>query len=155
MTTEEEIETAATHGPAYAKPLPLLDGLAAEFYGWCRRHELRFQRCASCGTWRHVPRLLCPECASPNFEWARSSGRGRVFTWTVAARAMHRAFQQDVPYAPVVIEMEEGVRMVSALIDCPPEELEIDMPVEVVFEDVTPEVALPKFRRASGGRQRS
>lgn len=155
MTTEEEIETAETHDPAYAKPLPLLEGPAAAFYSWCRKHELRFQRCASCGTWRHVPRLLCPECASPAFEWERSSGRGRLFTWTVAARALHRAFQQDAPYAPVVVEMEEGVRMVSALIDCPPEELEIGMPVEVVFEDVTPDVTLPKFRRARRERQRS
>jgi hypothetical protein len=55
------------------------------------------------------------------------------------------------PYAPVVIEMEEGVRILSEVVDCPPDELEIDMPVGVVFEDVTEEVTLPKFRRIASG----
>ena len=128
--------------------LPALEGLAGDFYAWCRRHELRFQRCSACNAWRHVPRELCPQCGSPDWEWAASSGRGTVFTWTVVARAMHPAFQEDAPYAAVVIEMEEGVRLVSRVIDCPPEELAIGMAVEVVFDDVTPEVTLPKFRRS-------
>jgi uncharacterized OB-fold protein len=132
---------------AYAKPLPLLEGLAGEFYGWCKQRELRFQRCSSCDTWRHVPRAMCAQCGSFEWEWALSSGRGTLFTWTVAARAMHPAFQDDTPYAAVVIEMDEGVRVVSRVIDCPPDDLEIGMPVEVVFEDVTPEITLPVFRR--------
>lgn len=132
----------------YPKPLPLMQGLTKEFYEWCKKHELRFQRCSDCGAWRHVPREMCAECGSMRWEWAKSSGRGKVFTWTVVARAMHPAFMEDVPYAPVVVEMEEGVRLVSWVVDCPPEELEMGMPVEVVFDDVTPEVTLPKFRRA-------
>ena len=95
-----------------------------------------------------MPREICARCGSFAWTWTRSSGRGRVFTWTVAARAMHPAFAADAPYAPVVVEMEEGVRVVSQMVDCPPDELAIDMPVEVVFEAVTPEVTLPKFRRA-------
>jgi len=130
------------------RPLPTLAGLAGEFYGWCRRHELRFQRCAACGTWRHVPRELCAACGSWDWEWARSSGRGTVFTWTVAVRAMHPAFQDAVPYAPVVVEMEEGVRILSRVTDCPPDALEVGMPVTVAFDVVTPEVTLPTFRRA-------
>ena len=138
-----------THAEAgYAKPLPHLDGLTGQFYDWCRRRELRFQRCTRCQTWRHVPREMCAACGSWEWEWAQSSGRGRVFTWTLVARAMHPAFQHDTPYAAVVIEMEEGVRLVSHVIDCAPDELEIGMPVEVDFDDVTPEVTLPKFRRA-------
>ena len=131
----------------YTKPLPLMTGLTKEFYDWCQKRELRFQRCTKCGTWRHVPREMCPDCGSFEWEWAKSSGRGKVFTWTVAARPMHPAFL-DIPYAPVVVQMEEGVRLLSQVIDCPPDQLEMDMPVEVVFEDVTPEVTLPKFRRA-------
>ena len=129
-------------------PLPTLAGLAGEFYGWCKKHELRFQRCKSCATWRHVPRELCASCGSWEWEWARSSGRGTVFTWTVAARAMHPAFQDAVPYAPVVVEMEEGVRILSRVTDCPPDALAVGMPVSVAFDDVTPEVTLPTFRRA-------
>jgi len=124
-----------------------VEALAGEFYAWCGRRELRFQRCSQCRAWRHVPRELCPECGSWRWEWAKSSGRGTVFTWTVAARAMHPAFQEDAPYAAVVIEMDEGVRLVSQVVDCPPEELEIGMPVEVVFDEVAPEVTLPLFRR--------
>ncbi len=136
-------------GPqAYAKPLPALEGLTGEFYAWCRRHELRFQRCAACDAWRHVPRERCPACASAEWVWTPSSGRGAIFTWVVAARSMHPAFQADAPYAAVVIEMKEGVRLASQVVDCPPDELAIGLPVEVVFDDVTPDVTLPKFRRA-------
>ena len=135
-------------GTEYSWPLPAMQGLSKEFYDWCKQHELRFQRCSDCGTWRHVPREMCADCGSWRWEWTESSGRGQVFTWTVVARALHPAFKEDVPYAPVVIEMEEGVRLLSGVVDCPPEELEIGMAVEVVFEDVTPEITLPKFRRA-------
>jgi len=91
---------------------------------------------------------MCAGCGSMAWEWARSSGRGRVFTWTVTAVALHPAFKGATPYASVVVELEEGVRIVSQLIDCTPDELEIDMPVTVEFEAVTPEVTLPKFKRA-------
>ncbi len=128
--------------------LPTLQGFTQQFYDWCRQGELRFQRCDACGTWRHVPREICARCGSFASTWTRSSGRGRVFTWTVAVRAMHPAFAADAPYAPVVVEMDEGVRVVSLMVDCPPEDLRIDMPVAVVFEAVTPDVTLPKFRRA-------
>jgi len=133
---------------AYSKPLPALDGLTKEFYNWCRRGDLRFQRCSACQAWRHVPRPMCAACGSFEWTWQRSSGRGTVFSWTVAERPMHPAFQNDAPYAPVVIEMEEGVRLVSEMLDCSPDELEIGMPVELVFDHVTPEITLPKFRRA-------
>jgi uncharacterized OB-fold protein len=62
---------------------------------------------------------------------------------------MHPDFTEEVPYAPAIIEMEEGVRLVSWVVDCPPEELRSGMPVEVFFDDVTPEITLPKFRRAN------
>ena len=132
-----------------ARLLPQLEGLAGEFYGFCKDGELRFQRCRDCDRWRHVPREMCAACGSWRWEWARSSGRGRVFTWTVVERALHPAFEEACPYAPAVIEMEEGVRILSQVTDCPPEDLEIDLPVEVVFESVTEEVTLPKFRRAA------
>lgn len=135
----------------YDKPLPVLDGLAKEFYGWCKQRQLRFQRCTDCRVWRHVPRELCPECGSSNWEWTPSSGRGTVFTWTTIARALLPAFQPDAPYAPVVVEMEEGVRLLSSVVDCPSDQLRIGMPVEVTFDEVTPEVTLPKFRKAGLG----
>ncbi|MBP8926365.1 MAG: OB-fold domain-containing protein [Pseudomonadales bacterium] len=135
---------------AYDKPLPVLEGLSGEFYAWCRQGELRFQRCTDCGTFRHVPRELCAQCNSFAWEWARSSGRGAVYTWTVVQRALHPAFVDATPMAPVVVEMEEGVRLLGNMIDCAPQELAIGMSVEVEFEAVTPEVSLPRFRRRPG-----
>jgi uncharacterized OB-fold protein len=131
-----------------AKPLPDLEGFSKDFYGFCRRGELRFQRCSGCGAWRHVPREMCAACGCFEWEWAKSSGRGSVFTWTVVTRALHPAFADDVPFAPAVIELDEGVRLLSQVVDCPPAELEVGMPVEVTFDDATSEATLPRFRRA-------
>jgi uncharacterized OB-fold protein len=132
----------------YKLPLPPMRGPAADFYKFCKAHELRFQRCAECGTWRHIPRDVCAKCGSFKFEWARSSGKGKVFSWTVTAQPFLPQFAPMVPYAPVIIEMDEGVRMLSWLTDVKPEDLQLGMRVAVVFDDVTPEVTLPKFKRA-------
>ena len=134
----------------YNKPLPLMEGPAAQFYGFCKNNELRFQRCTQCGTWRHVPRDMCAECGSWKWEWAKSSGRGKLYTWTVVTLPMHPAFADEVPYAVCLIELEEGPRIVSRIVDVAPQDLKDEMPVEVFFEPVTPEVTLPKFRRAHG-----
>ena len=132
----------------YKRPLPRRRGMAGEFYDYCKKHELRFQHCTNCGTWRHVPRDMCAKCGSFAWEWANSSGKGKLFSWTTAMQPMLPQFADLVPYSPVVIEMDEGVRLVSWLTNVPPEELRLGLPVEVVFDDVTPEVTLPKFRKA-------
>ena len=134
---------------AYKRPLPRRRGMAGEFYGYCKNHELRFQRCTNCGTWRHVPRDMCAKCGSFAWEWAKSAGKGKVFSWTTAMQPMLPQFADLVPYSPVIIEMDEGVRLVTWLTDVPPEELRLGLPVEVVFDDVTPEVTLPKFKKSS------
>lgn len=136
-------------GLEYDKPLPELEGFAKEFYGFCREGELRFQRCLDCRVWRHVPRELCAHCASWSWEWALSKGRGTIFTWTVVERALHPAFDDAVPYAPTVVELEEGVRLLSTIVDVEPADLEIGMAVEVVFDPVTPEISLPRFKRVA------
>jgi uncharacterized OB-fold protein len=128
--------------------LPHAAGRAAEFYDFCRRHELRFQRCTGCGAWRHVPRDMCAKCGSFEWEWARSSGKGKLFSWTTAIQPMMPQFKDLVPYSPAIVELEEGVRIVSWLTDVKPDELTLGMPLEVTFDDVTPNVTLPKFRRA-------
>lgn len=134
---------------AYQQPLPALEGLSKEFYAWCRQGELRFQSCSQCGCLRHVPREICPHCSSMKSEWVRSQGRGAIYTWTEVVRPLHPAFTDIAPYAPVVVEMTEGVRMLSCVLDCPPAELRIGMPVEVEFVQVTDEVTLPFFHRVS------
>ena len=133
----------------YNKPLPRRDDVNGEFYDHCRNHELRFQRCGDCGSWRHMPRESCRNCGSLEWSWERSSGKGTIYTWTVIHRALHPGFNNELPYAAVVIELDEGVRLVSHVVDVPVEALEVGVPVEVFFEDVTDEVTLPKFRLAS------
>lgn len=130
----------------YKKPLPKRRGVAGQFYDFCKKHELRFQRCTSCQTWRHVPRDMCAKCGSFDWEWAKSSGKGKVYSWTTAEQVMLPQFASDVPYNASIIELEEGVRMVSWVIGIPNDDLRLDLPVEVFFDDVTPEVTLPKFR---------
>ncbi len=133
----------------YTKPLPSLHGLAGEFYGWCAKGELRFQRCGACGRFRHVPREICAQCGSFEWTWERSGGRGKVFTWTEVVRALHPAFGGEAPYAPVIVEMDEGVRMLSRVLDCPADALAIGMPVEVSFVAVNESLSLPFFRRCA------
>ncbi len=135
-------------GGKYQLPLPARMGLAAEFYRYCKAHELRFQRCTDCGAWRHLPRPMCPECGSFNYQWARASGRGKVYSWITVVQPMLPAFNDAVPYIVPLVDMEEGVRMVAMLEGVAPEAMHIGMAVEVYFEDATPEITLPRFRKA-------
>jgi uncharacterized OB-fold protein len=129
---------------AVPHPVPSLD--SAPFWEWCRRHELRLQRCLACGAWRFHPRPRCPRCRSADHEWARASGRGRVHTFTICHPPVLPAFADRVPYNAVVVRLDEGPFMVSNLVECANEEIEVEMPVEVVFVDVDDELALPQFR---------
>ncbi|MBK7978038.1 MAG: OB-fold domain-containing protein [Deltaproteobacteria bacterium] len=135
---------------ATPQPLPQLTGFSKDFYGFCKQRELRFQRCKTCGEWRHVPREMCTGCGSFEWEWAQSAGRGTVFTWCVVERALHPGWVAAQPYAVVVVELDEEVRLVTQVNDVSPAELEMGMAVEVVFDDVTPDITLPHFRRRSG-----
>ncbi len=125
--------------------LPNADGLNGEFYAHCAAGELRFQRCTACAAWRHPPRARCAACGSDAWEWALASGRGRVYSWTVTHRPVDPAFADEVPYAILVVEMEEGPRLVGNLRGLAPSELRLDLPVEVEFEPVNEEIALISF----------
>ncbi len=131
--------------PTPAKPVPSPEGLNADWYAWCGRGELRFQRCAGCGRWRHPPRYVCAGCGSGDWSWERSAGEGTVFTWTVTHQALHPAFADDVPYAVVVVELAEGVRVVSGLRGVDPVELRLGLAVAVEFERRTEDITLPVF----------
>lgn len=126
--------------------LPVLYGYTKEFYDWCQQHELRFQRCRQCGTWRHPPRPMCNSCHSLQWEWAATQGKGKVYCWTTVYQALDPAFAQAVPYAAVVVELDEGPRLTTWVTGISPDDLHIGMPVELWFDSVSSEVTLPKFR---------
>ena len=133
----------------YNKPLPQANPQTEEFWEGCKRHELLIQRCTDCGTYRHYPRPMCPNCGSWNAAWVRVSGKGTVYSYLIAVQPFHPGFAAEAPYAAVIVELDEGVRLVSNMMECTPEEIHIGMPVEVAFDDVTEEVTLPRFKRAA------
>jgi hypothetical protein len=132
----------------YAKPLPRVTALNRPFWEAARRHELRLQRCVDCARFRYPPSPVCPECLSEESEWARVSGRGTVTTWVVFHRKYFESFAADLPYHVVQVQLDEGPRLTANVVDVPNDEMHIGMPVETVFDDVTPEITLVRFRRA-------
>ena len=131
----------------YQKPLPEINDENRPHWEAAKNRELVLQKCLDCGQFRYPPAPICPHCLSLNSEWAKVSGRGRVYTWTIFHQVYHPAFKDDVPYNVAVIKLEEGPQLLSNVVDCHNEDIYMDMPVEVVFEAVTEEVTLPKFRR--------
>jgi hypothetical protein len=126
--------------------LPAADGLNGEFYAFLARGELRLQHCTACGTWRHPPRLRCAQCGSHAVSWEPASGCGRVYSWTVTHRAVDPAFTP--PYAILVVELDEGPRLVGNLRGLEPAELVLDLPVVVEIEHASDTVGLLWFRPA-------
>ena len=133
---------------AYTKPLPNPPNpdLTKPFWEATKRHELVMPRCKTCSNLFFYPRELCPHCLSPDFEWVPISGKGRVYSYTVVHQPVHPAFREDVPYLFAIIQLDEGLRFISNIVECPIEDVTIDMPVVATFDDVTSEVTLVKFR---------
>lgn len=136
---------AQAAAPPKPRPRPQ-DPVEQEFWFRCQDGHLHFQKCRECGTWRHLPRYMCARCGSPDFSWEQSSGQGVVFSWTVVHQALHPAFASDIPYVAAVVELEEGVRMATRLIDCPAGDVRLDLPVTLDFEDFSDGFRLPVFR---------
>jgi uncharacterized OB-fold protein len=126
-------------------PLPAITDDTRPFWDACRRRELIIQRCTACGTFRHLPTPVCWRCRSFAHEWTPVSGRGTIFSWAVVHRAFLPGLEAAVPYTVVVVALDDapGIRLVSNLIDGEPA---VGRPVEVLFEDVAPEVTVPRFR---------
>ncbi|MFZ0887620.1 MAG: Zn-ribbon domain-containing OB-fold protein [Candidatus Binataceae bacterium] len=130
------------------KPLPHLDEENRPWWEALKRHELYLQKCRDCGAMRYYPRAQCPDCLSPRIEWVKSSGRATVYTFTVTYQNQAPGFRESIPYIMAYVELEEGLKVLTNIIDCRPEQVKIGMPVEVVYEDITDEVTLAKFRPA-------
>ncbi len=135
----------------YTKPLPVPDLDTQPFWDGCSRHELLGQRCVDCGAFRWPPRGLCPACRSWKSEWVPLAGTGVIDTHVTFVHVTLKSFADDSPY-PVIEVMLDGtdgaMGLTSTLIDATAEQLRVGLPVTVVFDDVTPEVTLPKFRPA-------
>jgi uncharacterized protein len=130
----------------YKKPLPLITPLGKPFWDACKEKKLLYQVCKDCGQVNFFPKMLCVNCMSHNLGWKESKGKGHIYTFTVTYDAAPPEFMSSVPYALAVVNLDEGFSMLTNIVDCEYEKLKCNMPVEVVFDPVTPEVTLPKFR---------
>jgi uncharacterized OB-fold protein len=124
-------------------PRPFVHGEEATYFDYCRRGELRIQRCQDCGEHVFYPRSICPFCNGLRLEWVRASGRGTVHTFTVQHRAAG-GYEGPLPYVVAVIELEEGVRMMSHVV-CDPDVVRIDLPVTVAWARVADDFRVPVF----------
>jgi uncharacterized OB-fold protein len=132
----------------YAKPLPRIDEENRPWWEALARHELYIQKCRDCGDLRYYPRALCTNCLSSNTEWVRCGGRGKVYTFTATYQNQAAGFRESLPYIMAYVELDEGLKVLTNLVECKPDQVKIGMPVEAVFEDTTPQVTLLKFRPA-------
>lgn len=138
--------------PAGSRPVPVVNAWARPFWAAAREGRLVLQRCRECG--RHVfyPRIACPHCQADALEWVAASGRGTLYSYTVVHANAPSAFAAGVPYVVAVIRLEEGVQMLSNVVDCDPAVLRCDLPVEVVFERIDDGFTLPMFRPIGNAR---
>lgn len=130
---------------AYEKPVPNVTPDLAPFFSGAQRGELMLQRCDGCGVHRFPPRALCSGCLSRASSWVPVSGRGEVFSFNVMHQVYHPGFAAEVPYAVVLVKLEEGPKITTNLVGIAPAAIRIGMPVRVVFEKIAEEVTLPKF----------
>ena len=134
----------------YNKPLPrpLSTELSKPFWDGAKRHELMMPRCKKCDYTFFYPREECPRCLENDLEVVQVSGKGRLHGFTIVRQPVNPAFREDVPYAYAVVQLDEGPRMISNIVDCEIDDLKVDMPLVAVYDEVSPEWTLVKFKPA-------
>jgi uncharacterized OB-fold protein len=131
------------------RPLPSpMTPEAKPYWDGARQGRLMIPRCRACRKAFMHPRVLCPFCASRDIEWTEACGRGRLHSFEIAHQILNKAFKVKTPVVLALVELEEGPRLLTNLVNVVPDPARIrcDMPVEVVFEKQTDEVSLPMFQ---------
>jgi uncharacterized OB-fold protein len=130
------------------KPVPRPAPESVPYWEGAKQHKLLIPHCHKCGHYWFPPSQRCTNCLAADFEWAEASGRGKVYSFVVFHRVYHPAFEAEVPYVVALVELDEGPRLLTNIIGIPPEDVRCEMPVKVVFDDVTPDASVPKFTPA-------
>lgn len=117
------------------KPVPVVDDDSRVYWEGCKANKLLIRQCRSCQTPFFYPRAICPGCMSMDLDWIESTGQGFVYSYTIARRPAHPSFADDVPYVVALIDLKEGVRMLSGIVGCDVNEVRCGKPVRVVFEE--------------------
>jgi uncharacterized OB-fold protein len=152
----EGIGMTTTDASPPPPPVPQPDAVTQFFWDGVARHELWIQRCQTCGHYLHYPKILCRFCQSEDVAGERVSGRATLYTWTVAVQPFLPFYVDRIPYIVATVELVEqrGLMFMSQIVECAEEDLRIDLPLEVVFVELAPELTLPFFRPADA-RSRS
>jgi uncharacterized OB-fold protein len=126
------------------------DHVTRGFWERCERHELAFQRCTGCGTFRNPPVPLCHQCRSTAYEWSPVVGDGTVYSFTIVAHGVHPGLMDRLPFNVALVEFPDapGVRLVSNVVDAAPEELSVGLPVRLRWDDLSNGTVLPRFVKA-------
>jgi uncharacterized OB-fold protein len=124
---------------------PADDPEATRFWEACAEGRLEVQRCRACGARFLFPRALCPECSSSELDWLVASGRGTLYSYTIVWRA--GAPHLDVPYVLALVDLDEGVRLMTHIVNCPHDQLAVGMPVRVRFDPPLAGRPMPLFER--------
>jgi uncharacterized protein len=130
--------------------LPVIEDDTRPFWEAAREGRLLIRSCSACGAQHYYPRPFCPSCWSDQVEWVEASGRASLYTWSTVYRNDLPPFRDELPYVAVVVELAEGPRMMTRLVDCPSERIEMGMDLEAVFETVADDVTRVVFRPAGG-----
>ncbi len=131
-------------------PLPVPSAVSQPFWDGCRAGELRYQRCRDCRAIVMNPAPACSGCFGRELDWETSAGRGRIYSYTVVWRPQTPDF--EVPYAPAIVELDEGFALMSAVVGCEVEDLAVGMSVQAVFVEMSEEITLAYFEPQSGSR---
>ncbi|MBV9545045.1 MAG: Zn-ribbon domain-containing OB-fold protein [Chloroflexi bacterium] len=142
MTTQQQVLPA---------PAPVVLPEIKNFWDATAQGKLLLPRCQDCDTYIWYPRPFCPACASLRITWVAASGRGTVYSFTVNRRgaADLPEYRQVGTYVLAYVELEEGPRVMTNIVDCDPDSVRIGQAVELVFHDTGQGTALPRFRPAA------
>ena len=128
------------------RPIPVIQPWTKEFWKATKKGKLLVQHCNDCNINIFFPKKVCPECWSENLSWIESTGKGKVYTFTVMMDMVEPKFMGDLPYVLAMVDLNERIRMTTRIVHCKLENVSIDMDVEVVFDDISPECSLPMFQ---------
>ncbi|MEO8538632.1 MAG: Zn-ribbon domain-containing OB-fold protein [bacterium] len=131
---------------SYNRPLPEPTAVTQPFWDGLKQHKLMLQRSKKGKTTIYYPRSVSPFGPKDELTWVECSGKGEVYSFTVARRPTAPQWSDAGPYVIAIVELNEGARVTANIVECPPENVQIGMKVEAVYEDVTPEVTLLQFR---------
>ena len=124
------------------RAFPVLDAVSTPFWEGIAEGVLRIQHCQACGRYVFYPRAVCPHCTSVDLGWVEASGSGRIHSYTVVHRAP-ADYRDEIPYVVALVELDEGVRMMTRLVGVEPVDVRVDLPVEVAIQG---DPRLPYFR---------